>query len=208
MVLYFPIDKTEHYEPEIKWLYRSWIEMQKSEPLLWRTDLIIFIRNDPAYFNNPSFFLNQLNCEFTNRRDSKSDKPMCTLIAYESLSTRKVRTLKPDLEKNYEHFLANVNIFNGLSKDIEQFYAFCQKAFRDYRFADSIVVAFDGYEYFKVGYISTTFLFEKKGVPGRLTSEITGSLIIIKLLGSAVSTEKLNLWSNLTSFKTHWLCSF
>jgi hypothetical protein len=49
--------------------------MQKNEPNLWRTDLIVFIEN--------SFdLLNELNCTYENKRKSDQDQPMCTLYKY------------------------------------------------------------------------------------------------------------------------------
>lgn len=32
IIIYFPIELVENFRLEFKWLYRSWIEMQKSEP--------------------------------------------------------------------------------------------------------------------------------------------------------------------------------
>lgn len=33
------------YEPELRWFIRSWIEIMKYEPELWRTDLILYVEN-------------------------------------------------------------------------------------------------------------------------------------------------------------------
>jgi hypothetical protein len=74
-LVYFPIEKTKYFQLEFRWLYRSWIEMQKHEPILWRTDLIVFIEDSID-------LLKQLNCTFENKRKSESDEPMCTLLHY------------------------------------------------------------------------------------------------------------------------------
>ena len=44
VLVYFPIDQISKFKNEFKWLYRSWIEMQKNEPVKWRTSLVVFIQ--------------------------------------------------------------------------------------------------------------------------------------------------------------------
>ena len=85
MTVYFPLHQIDHFMIELKWLYRSWTEMIKYEPTEWRTDLILFIEFDKNVFENDQFFLNHLNCSFTNIRKSPMDKPLCTLIHYVSV---------------------------------------------------------------------------------------------------------------------------
>ena len=91
VLVYFPIESTPNFEPELKWLYRSWIESQKYESEKWRTDLIIFLERDKNWFGDgsgsPLFFKN-LNCTFKNLRRDKTDKPMCTLIEFVPLQKR------------------------------------------------------------------------------------------------------------------------
>lgn len=72
--VYFPIEQNNDFVLEFKWLYRSWIEMQKHEPVKWRTDLIVFIFKDENYFNKSDFFFNEMNCSFSNRRNSDIGK--------------------------------------------------------------------------------------------------------------------------------------
>ena len=67
VLVYFPIDQINNFKNEFKWLYRSWIEMQKHESPKWRTDLVVFINKSPV-FEKKEFFLNGLNCTFANRR--------------------------------------------------------------------------------------------------------------------------------------------
>jgi hypothetical protein len=157
-IVYFPIDKVSNYIYEFKWLYRSWIEMQKYEPTKWRTDLIVFIDNNQTYFNNTSFFFNKLNCSFSNRRSSKKDPSMCTLIEYKSLFKRDFDALsksyteyrrmsRPDL---YELILRWIDIFKENNQaDLTLFYYFLRDNLKNYEYLDSILMAFDGYDYFK-----------------------------------------------------------
>ncbi len=42
ILIYYPAHQERHYFPEVRWLYRSWIEMMKYESKYWRTDLLIY----------------------------------------------------------------------------------------------------------------------------------------------------------------------
>jgi len=145
VLIYFPIDKVEYFGLEFKWLYRSWIEMQKYEPKNWRTDLIVFIENDKKIFSNESLLFNKLNCEFSNKRMSENDKPMCTLIDFKPLQKRNIT----DTFKSYQSILDETNIFET-GKDLGQFYSLLKKNLLDYGYLNSILMAFEGYNYFKL----------------------------------------------------------
>lgn len=152
VLLYFPIELKDNFYLEFKWLYRSWIEMQKNEPKKWRTDLVIFIENDKEWFKqNP--FLDELNCKFTNVRKSKADKPMCTLIHYVALKKRNVGAIKPidhsQVKAEYNKLLSEVDIFDDAPENLQPFYARSKEALESYGYVDSILMAFDGYQYFK-----------------------------------------------------------
>ena len=153
VVVYFPIDKTDGFFHEFKWLYRSWIEMIKYEPSKWRTDLVVFIENDRAKFNSSDFFLNQLNCSFDNRRTSANDKPMCTLINYIPIRKRELNFDKEfdvlESQDKYKHLLKNINIYHNDPKHFENFYKFLRTSLQTYSYVDSILMAFDGHQYFK-----------------------------------------------------------
>jgi hypothetical protein len=95
VVLYLPHEMAKKFTPEFKWLFRTWIEIHSTEPKKWRTDLVVFIENNKTFFESKeSMFLEELNCKYSNRRVSKSDKPMCTLIDYRALANRKFPHLK------------------------------------------------------------------------------------------------------------------
>lgn len=145
VLLYYPIELSDNFKLEFKWLYRSWIEMQKSEPKKWRTDFIVFIENDPKFFKDNKSFLNELNCSFDNKRTSKADKPMCTLINYVALKKR--QTTGPVVK--YDDLLSNVDIFGDNKENLAPFYNIAKENLLNYGYVDSILMAFDGYEYFK-----------------------------------------------------------
>ena len=139
LVLYFPVDRKELYQIEFKWLYRSWIEMQQYEPPKWRTDLILFVQADLP-------FLTELNCSFAFKRRSDEELPLCTLIQYVPLNNRTISTVN---SPNYDDLLQKINIFSNNSIELAPFYSLLKKSVVDYNYLDSIMVAFEGFEYFK-----------------------------------------------------------
>jgi hypothetical protein len=141
LIIYFPINNFDLYNSEFKWFYRSWIEMQKYEPLRWRTDLVVFI--EKIQDSNVFLFFNELNCSFSNRRESESDEPACILIEYVPLAKRKLHYHQISYSNllSYGHVLSETNF--------EQFYSNIQQSLSYYVYLDSILIAFDGYEYFK-----------------------------------------------------------
>ena len=152
LIVYYPTDRIKYYENELKWLYRSWINIQKYEPAKWRTDLIIFIKYEEDYFKDGSFFLHELNCSFYNKRKSPKNPPMCTLIKYIPVNERNLTTLKyfeSDMQR-YSYIQRNINIFDDKSdEDKNIFYSLLTKNLANYAYVDSILMAFEGYEYFK-----------------------------------------------------------
>lgn len=151
VVLYFPIKRTSNFLPEFKWLYRSWIEMQKSEPEMWRTDLVLFIENDQEWFKLETV-LEELNCKFSNVRHSKDDLPMCTLISYVALKDRQIANrnfTKFIAKEKYQEILSGFDVFSDAPEKREAFYALAKDALNDYGYVDSILMAFDGYQYFE-----------------------------------------------------------
>ena len=153
VVVYFPIEKYEDFLLEFKWLYRSWIEMQKYEPTKWRTDLVVFINVDHSNYKKDDFLMKSLNCSILYRRNSSIDEPMCTLINYKALKERNLDIVKFDSQKElYEHVLNKINVFNDEPSNLKPFYSLLNKI-SDYGYLDSILMSFDGYEYFrKAGY--------------------------------------------------------
>lgn len=146
----FPIDQIEHYVYELKWLYRSWIQMIRYEPSYWRTDLVVFVQNEPSLFEKGSFFLNELNCRFDNIRKSDKDPPMCTLVHYRSFLKRQFATqdeYRP-IEQKYRHLLEKVDIFENNLDGFETLYKLMKSELNDYAYLDSILIGFEGFDIF------------------------------------------------------------
>jgi hypothetical protein len=149
VLVYFPMDKSNDYMYEFKWLYRSWINMMAYEPAKWRTDLVVFV-DKSMYPNASDFFLTGLNCSFNNQRQSPRDRPMCTLRDHKALRLRNF-TNKPVslLDSDYDSLL-KLDIFGGSNVNaIERFYQFIATSLNSYGYLDSILMAFEGYDFFK-----------------------------------------------------------
>jgi hypothetical protein len=150
IMMYIPVNDFIYYQIEFKWMYRSWIEMQKYESKRWRTDLLLFI-DDKNFkkFRVDIKKLNDLNCSFENIRRNKQDPPMCSLIRYQSIADRHVnKTLVKKFiktEAEYEFLFNKFDIFNDNDAYLSQFYA-SLKDLAQYVYVDSILVAFDGYK--------------------------------------------------------------
>ena len=148
VIVYFPISEIDYYKDEFKWLYRSWINMMKYEPVKWRTDLVVFVDNDPALVNNGELsFMNEMNCRFENIRKSSEERPMCSLINYVPLNKREFdtpdRTFANDDQK-YRYLLNDVDIFESDPNEFDTFYKLMKLSINDYSYLDSILMAFEG----------------------------------------------------------------
>ncbi|CAF3369093.1 unnamed protein product [Rotaria socialis] len=81
LLVFYPTDQEKTFEPELRWFYRSWIEMMTSESPLWRTDLIVFA-NDYA----PMF--KELGCLHDEIRTNIEEKPKCRIFSYRRIKDR------------------------------------------------------------------------------------------------------------------------
>ena len=152
VLLFFPIELVSNFEFEFKWFYKSWIEMQKHEPVKWRTDIILFMEKDLNFLREKGKFLSDLGCSFDNRRQNRSENPMCTLIEYTPINKRHLETWDSKftiVADKYIHLLDKVNIFDDDESNLDLFYTTIKKSLKKYGYADSILMAFDGYEYFQ-----------------------------------------------------------
>jgi hypothetical protein len=154
IIVYYPVESLDHFAQELRWLYRSWIEMLKYEPEKWRTDLIIFInKDDPVFHNNKTQFLDSMNCKFINKRESRKQKPMCSLVHYESVKKRTIIEKRFENKNElYNYLLHQLDIYNDDPINLAPFYKSLQNAIPNYGYLDSIMMAFDGYQYFKTSY--------------------------------------------------------
>ena len=151
VILYFPLERSTNFETEFKWLFASWAEMLKHEPAKWRTDLIVFTDAESRDFGASAEFLTKLNCSVKNRRQSVFDEPMCSIVAFKPFESRRITSFNifENNQRKYEFQMMDVDIFSDDPANILPLYAFlkdCEK----YEFLNSILVAFEGYEYFKL----------------------------------------------------------
>lgn len=86
ILVFYPENQALHYLPEIRWLYRSWLEMMKFESKYWRTDLLIYTEN-----YTPS--LQQLGCILNEQRRNHLQSPQCRVFLYRRVSKRSINTL-------------------------------------------------------------------------------------------------------------------
>ena len=91
-------------------------------------------------------------------RNAKNDSPMCTLIEYKSFFHRKFNSTSKiygHIEKLskanvYELILRSIDIFKKNNQDeLTIFYYFLKENLKGYSYLDSILMAFEGYQYFK-----------------------------------------------------------
>ena len=85
ILIFYPANQESHYLPEVRWLYRSWIEMMKYESKNWRTDLII-------YTSNYSRSLEQLGCVLNQKRRDHLEQPRCRVFLYLRLFNRPINS--------------------------------------------------------------------------------------------------------------------
>jgi hypothetical protein len=157
IVIFYPNNQENKYLPELRWLYRSWIEMMNQGELkTWRTDLIIFTGN---YSSN----LQKLACVFNRTRSTKDEPPLCRVFHYERISNR----------------YPSDNIANETEYTKRSYILY--ENFHKYQYIDSINVIFEGYSMFNMyDYILRTdidvFLTKYFGlyVPITSTTLLTG----------------------------------
>lgn len=153
LVIFYPADKNEYFEQEFRWVYRSWVEMRKYEPKLWRTDLVVFM-NTKVYAKTNNNVFPELNCTVDNIRKSKNDEPMCTIRNYVEIKDREIPFYNKDTieqisaDEIYSFLYKKINIFNDDAENLWKFYGKLKELYK-YQYVDSILMAFDGYSYFK-----------------------------------------------------------
>ncbi len=83
---------------------------------------------------------------------------MCTLINYIALKKRKFAPMKEEVltktgnefvKAKYDYLLSNIDIFSDDANNLLPFYSISKSNLANYGYVDSILMAFDGYEYFK-----------------------------------------------------------
>jgi hypothetical protein len=146
ILVFYPSNLEAYYLPELRWLYRSWIEMIKFESNLWRTDLIIFTEKY-------SLSLKKLGCTANQIRLNNTEQPKCRVFIYLSLSARHINPITKqqiistnDTEKDLFH----INISRS---------ALLYEHIRTYQYIDSVNIIAEGYPiYSYYGFILKTDL--------------------------------------------------
>ena len=123
IIVYYPDNEETKFFPELRWLYRTWIEMMKFELPFWRTDLVI-------YSNNYTTNLQNLGCVFNRIRINREELPECRVFPYRSLSKRGTA---PPVESE---------LFQRID---EQRSTSLSKNLRSYAYADSINIMSEYY---------------------------------------------------------------
>ena len=130
ILIFYPTDQEAHFLPELFWLYRSWIEMMKSESSLWRTDLIIYADN---YISN----LQQLGCLHNQIRINRDEPPQCRVFLYKRIRLRSEQNVNRSNEHLFQQFDSNRS-------------ALLVKHLRRYDYVDSINIIAECYPSFAI----------------------------------------------------------
>jgi hypothetical protein len=138
ILIFYPSNQESHYLPEIRWLYRSWIEMMKYESKQWRTDFII-------YTGQYSSSLQQLGCILNQIRTNNTEQPQCRIFLYRRLSDRQINSLTHQqiiLIDDRIQDLFQINISRSIS---------LHEQLKTYSYIDSVNIiaeAYPTYEYY------------------------------------------------------------
>ncbi|CAF4148840.1 unnamed protein product [Rotaria sordida] len=103
IIIFYPHDQEIAFLPELLWLYRSWIEMMKTEPSLWRTDLVI-------YTGIFTLNLQQLGCIYNRIRTNKSESPQCRVFYYQRIHLRDIQNINNTDNQLYQQIDINRSI--------------------------------------------------------------------------------------------------
>jgi hypothetical protein len=146
VLFFFPRDNSDHFMPEFKWLFRSWVEMLKTSPKLWHTDLVVFA--DLTNYKQHKVFetFEAMGCRIGQPRANKTERSMCIVINFLSISDRVVDNNKwKNDEALFKHLHNEVDVFSDEPANLRLFYTML-KELQKYKNMESILVAFDGYK--------------------------------------------------------------
>jgi hypothetical protein len=148
LLFYFETRSVAHFMPEFKWVFRSWLEMLKTSPKQWHTDLIVFLNVDHVKLDPNLQQFEQLGCLVNKPRQTKTAKSMCILIDYKSMKDRIVPGVVDNIDDLYNYLYNHVDVFSDDAHNLNKFYAVL-KDLDHYGYTDSILVAFESYKYVK-----------------------------------------------------------
>ncbi|CAF0832488.1 unnamed protein product [Rotaria sp. Silwood1] len=150
IVIYYPNHQSESFFPEVRWLYRSWVEMLLGEPSTWRTDFVIFTYNFSSDFR-------KLGC--VNRlRQNKEEPSMCRLFLYVPVEFRTEIVTKNNFQHAFDDAKRVIESYKDMNdsfigvplvNDTETFDEKRSKSLyenlRTYGYIDSINSIYEGY---------------------------------------------------------------
>ncbi|CAF3733049.1 unnamed protein product [Rotaria sp. Silwood1] len=132
ILIFYPSNQEINYLPEIRWLYRSWIEMIKYEPSEWRTDFIIFTEQYSTVFI-------QLGCLINRIRLNDEEQPKCRVFIYVRISARHIDPVTKQQILVTNH--SEKNLFHvDISRSILLY-----DHFKAYQYIDSVNIIAEGY---------------------------------------------------------------
>ncbi|CAM2722764.1 unnamed protein product [Rotaria socialis] len=155
IIIYYPHHQSEYFFPEVRWLYRSWVEMLLSQPATWRTDFIIFTYNFSSEFRS-------LGC--VNRiRQNKEETSLCRLFLYVPVQFRLPNVTDNNFQNAFNNAKAVMASYNDMNdafigvplvNDTKTFDSNRSKSLydnlRQYGYIDSINAIYEGYWTFKM----------------------------------------------------------
>lgn len=134
-MIFYPETQELRYLSEIRWLYRSWLEMIKSESKYWRTDLLI-------YTGSYSVALEQLGCILNQKRQDHLEPPQCRVFLYLRLSNRAINS---SIEKNT--FYVDVTMKDFYQIDLQRS-VLLTDLMKTYAYVDSVNIIAEAYPTF------------------------------------------------------------
>ena len=124
--------------PEIRWLYRSWLEMMEDESPYWRTDLII-------YTGNYSSSLQQLGCILNQKRTNEYESPKCRVILYLRMSNRVIS----NISKTQQNVLINSSLQPFFQINLNRSLEIVKHIAR-YEYIDSVNIIAEAYPTYEI----------------------------------------------------------
>lgn len=137
ILVYYPAHQEQHFLPEIRWLYRSWIEMMEDESPYWRTDLII-------YTENYTLALQELGCILNQKRTNHYEIPKCRVFLYLRLMNRSI-----DNSTDEHSSLINSNLQPFFQINLKRSIELKKYIFR-YDYIDSVNIIAEAYPTFAI----------------------------------------------------------
>lgn len=132
ILVFYPSNQEEYYLPELRWLFRSWIEMMKFELEHCRTDLIIFT---DRFSSN----LIHLGCLVNQIRQDDIELAQCRVITYLRISAREIHPTTKQQKILLHEQIENLFQINRSRSNL------LYEQLRTYQYVDSINILAESY---------------------------------------------------------------